>query len=95
MIRAVGQRRIAGSLDHFLGAQQERLGEFQPKRLAGLGFDELRPPELRLAPQALSHDSSPLQTLRRPNGGEVIELWHGLGARRQRPPACPCEAMDQ
>src|SRR5215813_12582404 len=42
--------------------------------------------ELRLAPQALSHDSSPFQTLRRPDGGEIIEFRHGLGARRQRHP---------
>src|SRR5262245_615490 len=42
--------------------------------------------ELRLAPQALSHDSSPFQTLRRPDGGEIIEFRHGLGARRERHP---------
>jgi hypothetical protein len=42
--------------------------------------------ELRLAPQALSHDSSPLQTLRRPDGGEVIEFWHGLGAQKKSAP---------
>src|SRR5262249_57628701 len=41
---------------------------------------------LRLAPQALSHDSSPLQALWRPDGGEVIEFRHGLGARRERNP---------
>src|SRR5262249_10489600 len=45
---------------------------------------------LGLAPQALSHDSSPFQTLRRPDDGEIIEFWHGLGARRERHPLrCP------
>jgi|GraSoiStandDraft_16_1057320.scaffolds.fasta_scaffold652030_3 hypothetical protein len=50
----------------------------------------------RLAPQALSHDSSPLQALRRPDGGEVIQFRHGLGARRERHPglsACDCSDL--
>jgi hypothetical protein len=43
---------------------------------------------LRLAPQALSHDSSPLQALRRPDGGEIIEFRHSLGARRRVTQGC-------
>src|SRR5262249_15705960 len=53
-----------------------------PRSAKALNFASV----LRLVPQALSHDSSPLQALRRPDGGEVMAFRHGLGARRERNP---------